>query len=73
MTGHVKPNLDIFILLTSHWSISATRSVLKYMYHLMAFEISNDGRAMGPDQSEQMPGLIPSTWSHQNISVQPLL
>lgn len=57
MAGHVIPNPDIFILAIFHRGIPATRPVLKYISHTVAFEIFNNGYGMGPDQSEEMPGL----------------
>lgn len=57
MAGHVIPKPDIFILAIFHRGIPATRPVLKYMSHTVAFEILNNGYGMGPDPSEEMPGL----------------
>lgn len=60
MVGHVKPKLGSFILVTFHWSVPATRSVLQCMSHMVAFQIFHDGCDWGPDQSEQRAGLLPA-------------
>lgn len=53
MVGHVKPKLGNFILVTFHWSIPATRSVLQCMSHMVAFQIFHDRYDTCPDQWEQ--------------------